>query len=266
MNNLHRSLAPISDAAWEQIDDQARDSFTLLAAGRRVVDVPAPGGPTLGSIDLGHLDVTVPAGDKGGTARLFRTQPLVRVRVPFTVSREEVDDVERGALDLTWDSVGDAAEALVDIEDRAVLHGWAEAGIVGLTQASVHQPVSLPKETTKVDDAVTKAVNVLRLAEVEGPYDLVLPQELYTWLAETTDHGRPVAENIKELLFGGDVLWAPAAQSALLVSRAEGNASLYLGRDVSVGYLSHDAETVSLYLEESFTARVHQPDCAVELV
>ena len=44
MNNLHRSLAPISDAAWEQIEDEARRTFRANAAARRVVDMPDPAG------------------------------------------------------------------------------------------------------------------------------------------------------------------------------------------------------------------------------
>lgn len=264
MNNLHRSLAPISDAAWKQIDDEARDSFEIRAAGRRVVDVPAAAGPALGSVDLGHLEAATDA--DGVETRLFRTQPLVQVRVPFTVSREDVDDVERGALDLTWDSVDDAVGKLVDIEDRAILHGWAAAGIVGLTGASAHDPVRIPAELEQMDNAVARACNVLRLADVEGPYDLVLPQRLYTQVAETTDHGVPIVDHLKQLLSGGEVLWAPAAESALIVSRRGGDATLHLGRDASIGYLSHDASSVTLYLEESFTVRVHQPDAAVALV
>nr|WP_328815223.1 encapsulin [Nonomuraea cypriaca] len=33
MNNLHRELAPISDAAWVQIEEEARRTFTQWVAG-----------------------------------------------------------------------------------------------------------------------------------------------------------------------------------------------------------------------------------------
>ena len=39
MNNLHRELAPVSAAAWAEIEDEARRTFTLHLAGRRVVDL-----------------------------------------------------------------------------------------------------------------------------------------------------------------------------------------------------------------------------------
>ncbi len=40
MNNLHRELAPISDAAWEQIEEETTRTLKRYLAGRRVVDVP----------------------------------------------------------------------------------------------------------------------------------------------------------------------------------------------------------------------------------
>ena len=37
------------------------------------------------------------------------------------------------------------------------------------------------------------------------------------------------------------------------------------GEDLSIGYLAHDAETVQLYLEESISFHVVEPDAAVVL-
>ena len=37
------------------------------------------------------------------------------------------------------------------------------------------------------------------------------------------------------------------------------------GQDLSIGYESHDADAVSLYLEESFSFRVATPEAAVPL-
>jgi len=39
MNNLHRELAPISDAAWTQIEEEASRTLKRYLAGRRVVDL-----------------------------------------------------------------------------------------------------------------------------------------------------------------------------------------------------------------------------------
>ena len=38
MNNLHRELAPISDSAWAQIEDETTRTLKRYLAARRVVD------------------------------------------------------------------------------------------------------------------------------------------------------------------------------------------------------------------------------------
>ena len=55
MNNLHRELAPISDAAWSQIEEETTRTLKRYLAGRRVVDVPSPGGIALPGVATGHL-------------------------------------------------------------------------------------------------------------------------------------------------------------------------------------------------------------------
>ena len=122
MNNLYRELAPVTDGAWEQIEQEATRTFKRHIAGRRVVDVSETGGPVTAAISTGHLvDVTSP-GDSV-FAHLRDSRPLVRLRVPFTVSRSAIDDVERGSQDSDWDPVKDAAKKLAFVEDRAIFEG-----------------------------------------------------------------------------------------------------------------------------------------------
>ncbi len=56
MNNLHRELAPISAAAWADLEAEARRTFERHVAARRIVDVPDPGGVQLAAVNTGHLD------------------------------------------------------------------------------------------------------------------------------------------------------------------------------------------------------------------
>ena len=76
MNNLHRELAPISDAAWASIEEEARRTFALHVAGRRVADMPEPGGVTLSAVGTGHLTGAGPPA-AGVTARLRQVQQRV---------------------------------------------------------------------------------------------------------------------------------------------------------------------------------------------
>src|ERR1700729_3250975 len=62
MNNLHRELAPISDAAWASIEEETTRTLKRYLAGRRVVDVQGPGGSAVSAVGTGHLrKITAPA-------------------------------------------------------------------------------------------------------------------------------------------------------------------------------------------------------------
>ena len=63
MNNLHRELAPISDKAWAQIEEEALRTIKRHLAARRVVDVPDPKGLELAAVGTGHLHQIPPPGD-----------------------------------------------------------------------------------------------------------------------------------------------------------------------------------------------------------
>ena len=119
MNNLYRELAPITEDAWGEIETVATRTFKRHIAGRRVADVSEPGGPAAAGISTGHLLDVIAPGD-GVVAHLRDARPLVRLRVPFTVNRSDIDDVERGSQDSDWDPVKDAAKKLAFVEDRAI--------------------------------------------------------------------------------------------------------------------------------------------------
>ncbi|WNG86847.1 family 1 encapsulin nanocompartment shell protein [Mycobacterium sp. ITM-2016-00317] len=263
MNNLYRELAPVTDAAWAQIEEEATRTFKRNIAGRRVVDVSEPGGPVTAGVSTGHLlDVAAP-GD-GVVAHLRASQPLVRLRVPFTVNRIDIDDVERGSQDSDWDPVKAAAKKLAYAEDRAIFEGYQEAQIRGIRNSSSCPNLALPEDPRDIPDVISQALSELRLAGVDGPYSVLLSAEVYTKVSETTAHGYPIREHLSRLV-DGDIIWAPAIDGAFVLSTRGGDFDLQLGTDVCIGYLSHDAETVQLYLQETLTFLCYTAEAAVAL-
>jgi uncharacterized linocin/CFP29 family protein len=263
MNNLHRELAPISAVAWADLEDEARRSFKRHVAGRRVVDVPAPGGVSLSAVATGQLeDIDPPAA--GVVAHVRRSQPIVELRVPFTVDRRQVDDVERGAKDADWQPVKDAARQIAYAEDRAVFGGYPAAGIEGIRASSSNPAIPLPGEVRDYPNAVSQAVTALRLAGVGGPYTLALSAAAYTAVNETSDHGYPIHDHIARVLDGG-IVWAPAIDGAFLLSTRGGDFELRIGQDLSIGYLSHDATGIELYFEETLTFLAYTSEASVPL-
>jgi uncharacterized linocin/CFP29 family protein len=263
MNNLHRELAPISAAAWAGLEEEARRTFKRHVAGRRVVDAPQPGGLELAAVTTGHLE-PVASRAEGVIAHLRRSQPIVELRVPFTVDRQQVDDVERGAKDADWQPVKDAARQIAFAEDRVVFEGYAAAGIVGIRDGSSNPALSLPGDVRKYPDTIAQAVTALRLAGVDGPYTLALSADAYTAVSETSDYGYPIHQHIARLL-DGEIIWAPAIDGAFLLSTRGGDFELRLGQDLSIGYLSHDATSIQLYFQESLTFLVYTSEAVVAL-
>ena len=263
MNNLYRDLAPITAAAWAQIEEEAARTFKRHIAGRRVVDVSEPGGPKTAAVSTGHLvDVTSPA--DGVVAHLREARQLVRLRVPFTVTRTAVDDVERGAQDSDWDPVKAAAKQLAFAEDRAIFEGYRDASIDGIRKCSSNTALALPSDPKEIPDVISQALSELRLAGVDGPYCVLLSADVYTKVSETTAHGYPIRDHLSRLV-DGDIIWAPAIDGAFVLSTRGGDFDLQLGTDVSIGYLSHDADTVQLYLQETMTFLCYTAEASVAL-
>src|SRR6202050_2658496 len=215
MNNLYRELAPISDAAWVQIEEETSRTFKRYLAGRRVVDVQGPAGSDLSAVGTGHL-LTIAAPGEGVISRQREAKALVELRVPFDLERQMIDNVERGANDSDWQPTKDAARKLAFAEDRAIFEGYAAAGIVGVRQGTSNPKKSLPGDVRKYPEAFAEALSQLRLVGVNGPYSILLSADAYTELADTSDYGYPVLEHVKRLV-EGKIIWAPAINGAFFV-------------------------------------------------
>jgi uncharacterized linocin/CFP29 family protein len=263
MNNLHRELAPISDAAWSDIEEETSRTIKRYLAGRRVVDVQGPSGVATSAIGTGHLR-NVAAPGAGILARQREVKALVELRVPFELDRRQIDDVERGADDSDWQPAKDAARLLAFAEDRAIFEGYAAGGISGVREGTSNPVMPLPADIRGYPDAIAQALSQLRLVGVNGPYSVLLSADAYTGLSETSDHGYPVLEHVKRLV-DGQIIWAPAISGAFVLTTRGGDFGLYIGEDVSIGYLNHDDKTVRLYLEETFTFLLLTTEASVAL-
>jgi uncharacterized linocin/CFP29 family protein len=263
MNNLHRELAPISEAAWADIEEETSRTLKRYLAARRVVDVSGPGGVALSAVGTGHLR-NIEAPGSGIIARQREVRALVELRVPFELDRHQIDDVERGANDSDWQPAKDAARELAFAEDRAIFDGYAAAGIQGIRQGTSNPPMTLPADVRQYPDAIAQALTQLRLVGVNGPYSVLLSADAYTALSETSDHGYPVLEHVKRLV-DGEIIWAPAIAGAFVLTTRGGDFDFHIGQDISIGYLSHTDALVRLYLQETFTFLLLTTEAAVAL-
>jgi len=265
MNDLLRELAPVSDAAWSEIEREAKSTLHLMLAARKVEDFRGPLGWDASAVSLGRTQSLSAPVHSGVESRLRRVQPLVELRTPFELSREELEAVGRGARDPDLDRVRGAARSIATAEDRAVFHGYSNGGIIGIAEAAKDSTLTLSDDYEAYPASVADAVNKLRTAGVDGPYAIALGPRCYTALTKTTKGGYPVIEHVRRLL-DGPIVWAPAVDGAVVLTMRGDDFELVVGQDLSLGYLSHTATTVTLYLQESFTFRVLSPEAAIPLV
>jgi uncharacterized linocin/CFP29 family protein len=265
-NHLLREHAPISDTAWALIDEEARERLTVALAARRLVDFSGPHGWDHSAVNLGRTEPISDAPCDGVVGLRRRVLPVAEVRASFSVSREELRAGDRGAEDVDFDALDQAARNLAVAENKAVFHGWSEAGIEGITEASPHPEVPRGDDFNDYPRPVAKAVELLLQRGVGGPYGLALGTDDYTGVIETAEHGGyPLFDHLRKIL-DGPIVWSPGVNGAVVLSQRGGDFLFSSGQDIAVGYEAHDSEAVELYLEESFTFRVATPEAAVALV
>jgi uncharacterized linocin/CFP29 family protein len=263
-DHLFRELAPISDAGWGAIDDEARSRLSAQLAARKFVDFTGPAGWQHSATNLGRT-VAIEGPSSRVTTLQRAVLPLVEMRAEFTLARDELEAVDRGARDVDLSTLDTAASELALAENHAVFQGYAAARIVGMVDASSHEPIQLEHEVDRYPAAVARAVDLLRRAGIGGPYGIAIAPEIYTEIVETTEHGGfPLFNHLEEIL-GGPIVWAPGVACGVVLSQRGGDFVFDSGQDIAIGYRHHDADTVALYLVESFAFRVLEPDAVVAL-
>ena len=266
MSHLLREHAPITSEGWKLIDEEARERLTPGLAARRLVDFSGPHGWDYSATNLGRVEDTNVSALKGLEANRRVVLPLVELRARFQVSRAELRAGDRGAEDVDFDDLDVAAQRIVEAENTAVFHSWPKAGIEGIATSSPHPPIVRKKSFEDYPGCVARAVELLLRNGVAGPYGIALGGEDYTSVVETAEHGGyPLLEHLREIV-KGPLVWAPGVKGAIVLSLRGGDFVFDCGEDLSVGYESHDAENVSLCIEESYSFRVLTPEAAVAIV
>lgn len=261
---LRRSLAPLADDAWKEIDSQAARVLKGNLSGRRLVDFSGPHGWGLAAVNLGTLRIGSSEPVKGITWGQRETQNLIEVRASFAVKLWDMDNVSRGAKCPDLDAMIGAARKIARFEETALYVGFPDGGIKGMTAVSSHKPVPLTGDADGFTEAVERAILSLQKSGIGGPYALVLGTDPYALVKVGNPQSYPLRKQVEALATGG-IHWSPALQGGVVLSRRGGDFEMTVGQDLAIGFKSHDKESVDLYFTESFTFRVLEPAAACEL-
>jgi uncharacterized linocin/CFP29 family protein len=264
MNHLLRSHAPISELAWTQIDDEARERLEPALGARKLVDFSGPLGWQHSATNVGRVAPVKKSPVAGVTGLSRQVLPLLELRADFTVSRAELQNIDRGAVDADYESLDRAARQIATAENTAVMHGWADL-VTGIFEQAPFSKRALGIDPLTFPQTITAAAGDLRSSGVGGPYGLALDPDHYRLAIETAENGGTLLmEHLGEIL-GGPIVWTPGLKGGVVISQRGGDFLLETGQDLSVGYDSHDADLVHLYIQESLSFRVATPEAAAAL-
>lgn len=264
-NHLLRELAPITATGWKLLDEEARDRLTTTLGARKLIDFSGPFGWDYSATNLGRTERLAGSDDDPIISRRRRVLPLAEMQVPFSVSRDELLDGERGAADVDLSNLDMAALQMASAENQAVFHGWRQAQITGITQATSLPTVPRVEHFSDYPKRVAQAVDHLLEEGISGPFGLALGPGHYTAVVQSTERGGYLlSEHLRKIL-DGPIVWAPGVKGAVVMSLRGGDFLFESGQDLSIGYSHHDAHDVHLYLEQSFSFRVATPEAAVHL-
>ena len=266
MDILKRTLAPVTDEAWAVIDAQATRTLKGNLSARRLVDFSGPHGPHCAAVNLGLVKPGKAAAMRGVDWGIRQVQPLIEVRVPFTLELVSLDSVTRGNETPELRELEAAARLIALFEETAVYKGFAAAGMQGILGAATGKPVALPAEPPAFVEAVEVGIAALQGRGIGGPYALALGRAPYLRMAAGDIGGYPLRRRIEELLGGGGIHWTPALDAGVVLSTRKGDYELTVGQDLAVGYQCHEEGRVGLFLMESFAFRVCEPAAAVAFV
>lgn len=261
MDLLRRELAPISPQGWAEIDALARETLVASLSGRKFVDVAGPFGIGHACVTLGRLAVGKDQRVGNVGYGIHQVQPLVEARVNFSLQTWELDNIERGARDIQLDALVAACREIALFEERALYEGFAPAGIVGLQAAVQADALPLQLDMDALVDAVSEGQARMLKEGVEGAANLVVSPAIWKFLARSAPGGTLRA--IVEQQIGGKVIYSECVRDALLVASRGGDLELTVGQDLAIGYHSHSASEIQLFVTESFTFRLVAPEAVV---
>ena len=190
--------------------------------------------------------------------------PLVEVRADFELSLEELRDFDRGAADADLAPLDMAAHQMAVAENIAVFHGW-EGAVAGISEVarttrsrSATSPTSTRVRSPPPSSGCSRTASRVRTRSRSAgrctSASSRRPSTVATRCSSTCTRSSTVRSCGRR-----------ASRGAVVISLRGGDFLFESGQDLSLGYTSHDANVVRLYLEQSFSFHVATPEAAVVL-
>ncbi len=263
MDFLKQELAPLTEAAWKEIQEEARDVLSVHLTGRKLVDVSSPKGLDYVAKPMGRLHIISDKANQNLNKICYgvhEVKPLIEIRLPFELDIWEMDNVERGAEDIELEPLNTACRQIAEFENHVIVNGLKQPVIKGLTGYS--KPVKLKKDIPELMKALNLARQDIRENGIEGPFVLAIHPDHWSQLSALAVP-YPLTRLVKDTV--DDVIETRAVSDAIVISRRGNDTELTLGQDIAIGYQAHTSKSVELFLTESFTFHIYEPEAIQQL-
>lgn len=254
MDILKRQIAPISEEAWKEIDDTARNVLINILSARRVLKMNGPKGWDYAGIPEGRLKKGDEAKDNAGVGTgIYKIKPLVEARASFELNKWELDNIERGAKDVELDALEKACENLALFEEETIYNGYKTGDIEGLTKSAGHK-MELGKDANSILKAIGNGKYALKNSYVDVPFSLIVSEEAYDRI-NIISEGTYLIDTIEKII-GGQVVRSKVVKGAIMIPYKDDDLEFTVGQDLAIGYEGETDKTVKLFVTESIMLRV----------
>jgi uncharacterized linocin/CFP29 family protein len=261
MDYLGRQLAPFPGEVWRKIDETAVAAARERLSARRFLPVEGPFGIGLTAIECGNDEVYRQPRPVEAAAVMSRTQPVPMIRQMFRLSIRRVAAFLEFGHPLDLSLAEDAAEAVADREEDLIYHGQADLQLQGLLTSEGRLEVAAGDwgDINRALDDVLAAATRLDEAGYRGPFALAVAPALYNGLFRLYPGSDVLQlEHLRRLCTRG--IYKAPIEGAMLIDPRAG--TLIVGQDLQAGYVGQDGIHFQLYLSESVTLRIDDPEAA----
>ena len=261
MKFLNRETSPIAVAVWSQIDNVFTPLLSQRLKLRTLVGfTPVPF--ETDAIATGNLNIL--SSSEHLTLSVREPIRMIEVRYDFDMPKSVVEDFKRDKSDFDNTVFKHVANRFSAVENSLILEGVKEAQIEGILKNIPRKPIHA-KSTKGLIDAVASMIAAFGAEFVEGPYKLVLSTATLIKMVGESEGGVSIKSRL-EILLGANffvVCENIGDDKILALSQRGGDFALYNGLDVSIGYAEEKTDSYALFMSESCTFRIINPEAAL---
>lgn len=254
---MHKNIAPVTDKAWDEINDTATEALTSYLSARKSIVVKGPYGKDFGVVSEGRLSSEQSEYNDVCYGN-FEVKPLTEARIEFSLDRWELDNIERGDANIDLSALEEACSKIALFEENAIYNGVSNTSMNGLKNYTSNDVRDLGDSASDIARNISLAVTELKSSYAHPPFDLIVCPVTLAKIQSSIE-GESLYQTIEKII-GGKIVLSKAIEGALLIPHADDDFQLIIGEDFTIGYVAHDIDKVRLYISESFTTRFFEED------